>query len=307
MTTNNLPELVPAAKPARKSGGGFAKSPPKKNPELQKIRHSYAHVMAMAVKVLFPDAKATIGPDTATGFYYDFDRAIPFTPDDLVKITAEMHRIIAVNLPFVRQELPRDSMRSEILNLDEPYKLELLDSIPEGELISRYFIGDRNDSDAPFWDLCRGPHIDRTGDLHPDAFELTSIAGAYWRGDEKLPMLQRIYGIAFETAEELAAYKHQQEEAKRRDHRILGKQMRLFSIQDEAGGGLVFWHPHGARMRHIIQNLWIDLHLQNGYDLVSTPHMANLDLWKTSGHNDFYRESMFQPMETDACARLYPR
>jgi len=302
MTTKNMPEPVPAVMPQYKRGVGFAKSPTTENPELQKMRHSYAHVMAMAVKRRFPDAKATIGPDTATGFFYDFDREKPFTPQDLVDIEKEMRSIIEVNLPFVRQELLREQMQSEILALEEPYKLKLLDAIPVGESISRYSIGIPNQSDPPFWDLCRGPHVESTGDLDPDAFELTGVSGSYWRGNEKNPALQRIYGVAFENSEQLATYKLQQEEAKRRDHRKIGKEMRLFSIQDEAGGGLVFWHPHGAIMRHLIQEAWIKMHLQNGYELVSTPHMASLDLWVASGHNDFYRESMFQPMEVEGQA-----
>lgn len=268
--------------------------------KLARIRHTCSHVMAMAVQKLYPDAKVTIGPATENGFYYDFDRAEHFTPSDLKAITKEMKRIIKWNQPLVRQELPRHEMLAEIEKLNEPYKIELLAAIPEGQNISRYFIGDPAKFEKqPWWDLCAGPHLDATGDINPDAFALESIAGAYWRGDEKNPMLQRIYGTAWETPEQLLAYHQMLEEAKRRDHRTIGKDLQLFSIQEEAGGGLVFWHPRGAIIRNTIEAFWKDTHAQNGYEAVTTPHMANLDLWKISGHNDFYRESMFQPMEVE--------
>ncbi len=268
--------------------------------KLARIRHTCSHVMAMAVQKLYPDAKVTIGPATENGFYYDFDRAEHFTPSDLKAIAKEMKRIIKWNQPLVRQELPRPEMLAEIEKLNEPYKIELLAAIPEGQNISRYFIGDPAKSEKqPWWDLCAGPHLDATGDINPDAFALESIAGAYWRGDEKNPMLQRIYGTAWENPEQLQAYHAMLEEAKRRDHRTIGKDLQLFSIQEEAGGGLVFWHPRGAIIRNTIETFWKDTHAQNGYEAVTTPHMANLDLWKISGHNDFYRESMFQPMEVE--------
>ena len=266
---------------------------------LSRIRHTCSHVMAMAVQKLFPDAKVTIGPATETGFYYDFDRKEAFTPADLKAITKEMKRIIKGNLPLVRQELPREAMAAEIAALNEPYKVELLAAIPEGPPISRYFIGDPAVAAKPWWDLCAGPHLETTGEIDPDAFALESLAGAYWRGDEKNAMLQRIYGTAWETAAQLQAYHQMLEEAKRRDHRKIGKDLQLFSIQEEAGGGLVFWHPRGAVLRGQIEAFWKETHLQNGYELVTTPHMADLNLWKTSGHNDFYRESMFQPMEVE--------
>ncbi len=266
---------------------------------LSRIRHTCSHVMATAVQKLFPDAKVTIGPATETGFYYDFDRKEAFTPADLKAITKEMKRIIKGNLPLVRQELPREAMAAEIAALNEPYKVELLAAIPEGPPISRYFIGDPAVAAKPWWDLCAGPHLETTGEIDPDAFALESLAGAYWRGDEKNAMLQRIYGTAWETAAQLQAYHQMLEEAKRRDHRKIGKDLQLFSIQEEAGGGLVFWHPRGAVLRGQIEAFWKETHLQNGYELVTTPHMADLNLWKTSGHNDFYRESMFQPMEVE--------
>ncbi len=268
--------------------------------KLARIRHTCSHVMAMAVQKLYPDAKVTIGPATENGFYYDFDRKEPFAPSDLKAIAKEMKRIIKWNQPLVRQELPRPEMLAEIEKLNEPYKIELLAAIPEGQNISRYFIGDPEKFEKqPWWDLCAGPHLDSTGDIHPDAFALESIAGAYWRGDEKNPMLQRIYGTAWETPEQLLAYHAMLEEAKRRDHRTIGKDLQLFSIQEDAGGGLVFWHPKGAIIRNTIETFWKETHAQNGYEAVTTPHMANLDLWKISGHNDFYRESMFQPMEVE--------
>ena len=265
---------------------------------LKRIRHTCSHVMAMAVQKLFPETKVTIGPSTENGFYYDFDRKEPFTPSDLKSIAKEMKRIIKADWPLVRQEIDRSAVARAIAKLNEPYKLELLAAIPAGEIITRYFIGDP-ERDSSWWDLCAGPHLTRTGEINPDAFALESVAGAYWRGDEKNAQLQRIYGTAWETPEQLEAYHLQIEEAKRRDHRKLGKELELFSIQENAGGGLVFWHPRGATMRNIIESFWKQTHIDRGYELVSTPHMANLDLWKTSGHNDFYRESMFQPMEVE--------
>ncbi|MFN5474447.1 MAG: threonine--tRNA ligase [Pseudanabaena sp.] len=268
--------------------------------KLARIRHTCSHVLAMAVQKLYPDAKVTIGPATENGFYYDFDRQEPFAPSDLKAIAKEMKRIIKWNQPLVRQELPRPEMLAEIEKLNEPYKIELLAAIPEGQNISRYFIGDPDKFEKqPWWDLCAGPHLESTGDIHPEAFALESIAGAYWRGDEKNPMLQRIYGTAWETPEQLQAYQAMLEEAKRRDHRTIGKDLQLFSIQEDAGGGLVFWHPKGAIIRNTIETFWKETHAQNGYEAVTTPHMANLDLWKISGHNDFYRDSMFQPMEVE--------
>ncbi|MGB7413065.1 MAG: hypothetical protein WA902_02560 [Thermosynechococcaceae cyanobacterium] len=290
-------------------------TPPEK---LQRLRHTCAHVLAMAVQTLFPSAKVTIGPTTETGFYYDFDHADPFTPDDLDAIATEIRRIIRANLPIIREQVDRDQMQAEIESLQEPYKLEILAQIPEGEAITRYFIGSPDTGPTPhpeadaslidplpiapsefWWDLCAGPHLNSTGELHPDAFALESVAGAYWRGDESQAQLQRIYGTAWETPEQLQAYLHQKEEAQRRDHRILGKTLKLFSIEEAAGGGLVFWHPRGARIRHIIEDYWRQAHLAAGYELLYTPHIANLDLWKTSGHFEFYRDSMFDQMAVE--------
>jgi len=290
--------------------------------QLARLRHTCAHVLAMAVQTLFPETKVTIGPCTDTGFYYDFDRAAPFTPEDLERIEVEMRRIIRANLPIVRETVERDDIRAEIEQLNEPYKLEILDGLPPSEPITRYYIGfpdplpanaepslfELPSTDAPapdpaapcWWDLCAGPHLSSTGDLHPKAFALESVAGAYWRGDETQPQLQRIYGTAWETPEQLQAYLTQKEEAKRRDHRKLGQTLNLFSIQEAAGGGLVFWHPKGARMRLAIEDYWRQAHLQSGYELLYTPHIANRALWQTSGHLDFYQENMFEQMAVEA-------
>lgn len=281
--------------------------------KLVRIRHTCAHIMAMAVQKLFPGAKVATGPVTENGFYYDFDCPVSITPDDLEKIEQQMRRIIKANLPVIREEVQRDEIRAEITELNEPYKLEILERILEKETITRYFIGSP-DTGKPesslfitdiqpagnyWWDLCAGPHINFTGEIHPDAFQLLNIAGAYWQGDETKPQLQRIYGTAWETKEQLQAYLKQREEALRRDHRKLGQELNLFSIQEEAGGGLVFWHPKGASIRYIIEDYWRKAHLESGYQLLYTPHIANLDLWKTSGHFDFYKESMFDSMDVE--------
>ncbi len=246
--------------------------------ELERTRHTCAHVMAMAVQILFPETKVTIGPTTDTGFYYDLDRPQPFTPEDLKKITKQMRFIIKANLPIIREEVTREEIKAEIEKLNEPYKLEILASIPEGEIITRYYIGSPDGGRLPdvgeklkaalpepslikpvkipanisWWDLCAGPHINYTGEINPNAFALESVAGAYWRGDETKAQLQRIYGTAWETPEQLEAYLKQKEEAKRRDHCKLGKELKLFSILEDAVGGLVFWHPRGATMRYLI-------------------------------------------------------
>ncbi|GJP48447.1 hypothetical protein CLOM_g7730 [Closterium sp. NIES-68] len=260
--------------------------------KLLRIRHTSAHVMAMAVQRLFPKAQVTIGPWIQNGFYYDFDLDEPLTDKDLKKIKKEMDKIMFKNLPLRREEVSREEAARRIKEINEPYKLELLDSI-QTEPITIYHIGDE------WWDLCAGPHVESTGKLPRKAIELESVAGAYWRGDEKRAMLQRIYGTAWESEGQLQQYKRQVEEAKRRDHRKLGKELGLFSIQEDAGGGLVFWHPRGARVRSMIEEYWRQEHLRRGYELLYTPHMAKLDLWKTSGHYEFYRENMFDQMEVE--------
>jgi threonyl-tRNA synthetase len=299
-------------------GESFPESDPLR---LLRIRHTCAHVLAMAVQNLFPVTKVAIGPWTDTGFYYDFDRPKPFTQSDLVQIETEMRRIIRANLPVIREVVEREQICAEIEKLNEPYKLEILRDIPPEESIIRYCIGCPDtypetasslfECDAQnlvqkqtgrdcWWDLCAGPHLQATGAINPDAFALESVAGAYWRGDETKSQLQRIYGTAWESPEQLHVYQLQKEEAKRRDHRKLGQDLDLFSIQEDAGGGLVFWHPKGARMRFLIEDYWRRSHLQAGYELLYTPHIANLDLWKTSGHFDFYRENMFDSIEIEA-------
>ncbi|XP_076904896.1 threonine--tRNA ligase, chloroplastic/mitochondrial 2-like [Bidens hawaiensis] len=258
---------------------------------LLRIRHTCAHVMAMAVQKVFPDAKVTIGPWIEHGFYYDFDIE-PLTDKDLKKIKKEMDRIIGRNLPLIREEVTRDEAEKRITAINEPYKLEILNSIKE-EPITIYHIGNE------WWDLCAGPHVETTGNINRRAVQLESVAGAYWRGDVNKPMLQRIYGTAWESEEQLKAYLHFKEEAKRRDHRRLGQDLDLFSIKDDAGGGLVFWHPKGAVVRHIIEDLWKKVHTERGYDLLYTPHVAKADLWSISGHLDFYKENMYDQMEIE--------
>ena len=261
------------------------------NEQLLKIRHSMSHVMAMAVQQLFPKARVTIGPWTETGFYYDFDNPDPFTEADLKAIKKSMIKIINRKLPLERVEVSRSEAEAKIKTQNEPYKLEILEGLQEP--ITLYTLGEE------WWDLCAGPHVEHTGQLNAKAFELESVAGAYWRGDETKAQLQRIYGTAWETPEQLAEHKRRKEEALRRDHRRIGKDLDLFSIEDEAGAGLVFWHPRGSRMRLLIEDFWRQAHFEGGYELLYTPHVADISLWKTSGHLDFYAESMFGPMEVD--------
>ncbi len=258
-----------------------------KDEKLEVMRHSAAHVMAEAVQSIFPDAKFGIGPAIENGFYYDFDLPRPLTPDDLPPIESKMNEIIASNVPFIRQEVDKEKARQQFAT--QPYKLELIDEIPD-ERVSLYQQGS-------FMDLCRGPHVSFTGEIK--ALKLISIAGAYWRGDEHRPMLQRIYGIAFDTEEALAQHLREVDEAARRDHRKLGRELDLFSLHEEAGPGLVHWHPKGAVIRRVIEDFWRDEHIKRGYDIVYTPHIAKLDLWKTSGHWEFYRDYLYSPMEVE--------
>jgi len=251
------------------------------------MRHSAAHVMAEAVQSAFPDVKFGIGPAVENGFYYDFALPRSLTPDDLPLIEAKMGEIIASNLPFVKEEVTKKE--AQRLFADQPYKLELIDEIPD-EKVSLFRQG-------AFVDLCRGPHVSFAGEIK--AFKLASIAGAYWRGDEHRPMLQRIYGIAFDTKEALAEHLKKLDEASKRDHRKLGKELDLFSIHEESGPGLVHWHPKGAVLRRVIEDFWKDEHIRRGYDIVYTPHIAKLDLWKTSGHWEFYRDYLYSPMEVE--------
>lgn len=258
--------------------------------KLQTIRHSMAHVMAEAVLELFPGTKIAIGPSIENGFYYDFDLPRPLQDSDLEEITEHMKRIIESGVPFERREVTRDEARK--LFADQPYKLELLDAIPEGEAVSLYTQGN-------FTDLCRGPHVESTKELNKDSFKLLSIAGAYWRGKETNPMLTRIYGTAWSNPKELRLYMDHLADIEKRDHRKLGKELDLFSLHEEAGPGLVYWHPRGARVRLAIEDFWRQEHYKNGYEMVYTPHVGKSWLWETSGHLGFYKESMYPKMEMD--------
>jgi threonyl-tRNA synthetase len=255
--------------------------------QLEKMRHSASHVMAEAVQCLFPGAKFGIGPMIENGFYYDFELPRALAPEDLPVIENKMREIVSQDVPFVSKELSKDEARK--LFAAQPYKLELIDEIADAN-VTIYEQGS-------FTDLCRGPHLASTGEVK--AFKLTHLAGAYWRGDEKRPMLQRIYGVAFESQKELDDYLSLQAEAAKRDHRKLGKELDLFSIHEEIGPGLICWHPKGALIRQIIEDFWKAEHIRRGYDIVYTPHVAKLDLWKTSGHWEFYRNYLFSPMEIE--------
>ncbi len=257
---------------------------------LEVIRHSTAHLLAQAVKELFPTAQVTIGPVIENGFFYDFSFERSFTPEDLEAIEAKMAALAGADLPVVREVMKRDAAVEYFNKIGEHYKAEIIGEIPANESISLYRQGD--------WvDLCRGPHVPSTGKLK--AFKLTKVAGAYWRGDSNNEMLQRIYGTAWPDKKALKQYLVRLEEAEKRDHRRIGKELDLFSLQEEAGGGLVFWHPKGARIRRVIEDYWRDSHLAAGYELLYTPHIALQTLWDTSGHTDFYREGMYKPMEEE--------
>jgi threonyl-tRNA synthetase len=258
--------------------------------KLYKLRHSTAHVMAEAVKSIYPGTRIAIGPAIENGFYYDFDLPEPIKTEDLKAIEKKMKKIISGRHDFKREVVSR----GEALKLfeDEPYKLELIEELPEGEEISTY-------TQNTFRDLCRGPHVDNSAELPVDAFKLLSIAGAYWRGDEKRQMLTRIYGTVWETREELEAYLQHLREIEKRDHRRLGKELDLYSTHEEAGAGLVYWHPNGARIRHLAEDFWKKEHFRHGYELVNSPHIGKAWLWEKSGHLDFYAESMYAPLTID--------
>jgi threonyl-tRNA synthetase len=270
-----------------------------KNPEaLEVYRHSTAHLLAAAVLELYPETKLGIGPPTETGFFYDFQREEPFTPEDLEKIEKRMWELQRKDLPFGRVMTPKAVGLKKYKELGEPLKCELIEEKAE-EVFSEYTLGDH------FIDFCRGPHVPSTGRLK--AFKLLSIAGAYWKGDERNQQMQRIYGTAFFTKKELDEYLQRLEEARKRDHRKLGQELDLFSIQDLAGPGLIFFHPKGAVIRKILEDWMRDQYLERGYSLVYTPHIARSDLWKTSGHYNFYSENMFKRMELeDAEYQLKP-
>jgi threonyl-tRNA synthetase len=252
-------------------------------------RHSSAHVMAQAVKDLFPSAKLTIGPPIEEGFYYDFAYERPFTPEDLEKIEARIQEIIRADRPFRRMVMSRDQAVDYFKERSEDYKCEMIRGFAD-ETVSLYDQGG-------LVDLCRGPHVPSTGRIH--AIKLLSSAGAYWRGDERNPMLQRIYGTSFPTKKELDAYLHKLEEIKKRDHRKLGKELELIAVSEEVGPGLILWLPKGAIVRLQIENFWRAEHVKHGYELVYSPHVARLDLWATSGHTDYYRENMFAPIQVE--------
>ena len=258
--------------------------------ELSTLRHSTAHVMAEAVLELFPDAQIAIGPAIENGFYYDFDLPRPLTDADLETITKNMRKIINSGREFVRKEVTREEAKEIFKN--QKYKLELLEAIPEGETVTTYTQGS-------FTDLCRGPHVESTKELCADGFKLLSIAGAYWRGNEKNKMLTRIYATAWGSKEDLRAYMDHLADIEKRDHRKLGKELDLFSLHEEAGPGLVYWHPRGARIRQTIEQFWREEHYKNGYEMVYTPHVGKSWLWETSGHLGFYKDSMYPPMEMD--------
>ena len=263
---------------------------------LKRIRHTFSHVMAMAVQRLFPKAQVTIGPWIDYGFYYDFDNPDPFTEADLKAIKKEMIKIIKQGLPVVQETVTRAEAEQRITALGEPYKLEILQDLQDP--ITLYHLGDQ------WWDLCAGPHVANTGDLNPQAFDLESVAGAYWRGDEHRAQLQRIYGTAWETPEQLQEYKRRREEAKRRDHRRLGKELGLFIFADVVGPGLPLWTPKGTVLRSTLETFLKEEQTRRGYLPVVTPHIARVDLFKTSGHWQNYREDMFPLMADNDADRL---
>ncbi|MDC7228110.1 MAG: threonine--tRNA ligase [Spirochaetales bacterium] len=263
----------------------------KKQEKLELIRHSTAHIMAEAVLEMFPDAKIAIGPSIENGFYYDFELPRSLTQDDLEVISETMRAIMKAGKDFVRTEVSK----AEALEMfkDQPFKVELINELPEDEVITTY-------NQGGFTDLCRGPHVENTSKLNPQSFKLLSIAGAYWRGDESRTMLQRIYGTAWTNPKDLRLHLQHLEEMEKRDHRKLGRELDLFSLHEEAGPGLVYWHPKGARIRLAIEDFWRKEHYRNGYEMVYTPHVGKSWLWETSGHLDFYKEGMFNSMEMDS-------
>jgi threonyl-tRNA synthetase len=269
------------------------------NSRLYRIRHSAAHIMAQAVRERFPEAKLAIGPPIADGFYYDFDLSRSLTPDDLAAIEERMRAIVAEDHPFVRRELSAEEAHA--LFHDQPYKLELIAGLVSGArdengepaaeppVISTY-------CQDTFEDLCRGPHLASTGELDPSAFKLLRVSGAYWRGDERNPMLQRVYGTAFETAAELESHLARLEEAKARDHRVLGRELDLFVFSPDVGQGLPLWTARGGRLREVIEAHWTQRHREGGYQRVYTPHIGKSSLWETSGHLQWYKEGMYAPI-----------
>ncbi len=273
-----------------------------KSSQLYRIRHSTAHVMAEAVLEMFPDGQVAIGPAIDDGFYYDFDLPRSLTPDDLETIENRMKELIKAKSDFVCEEVSAEDAKD--LFKDQVYKLELIEGLESGNLDDD---GNPTDEKAPitiyrsgkFVDLCRGPHVENTSQINGQAIKLLNVAGAYWRGDEHRPMLQRIYGTAWESKDELKDHLWKLEEARKRDHRKVGKELDLFSSNDEVGQGLILWHPNGGMIRHQIERYWDDQHIANGYDLIYTPHMGKASLWETSGHLGFYKENMYSPIQIE--------
>jgi threonyl-tRNA synthetase len=275
----------------------------KNDEQLYKLRHSTAHVMAEAVLEKFPEGKLAFGPPVENGFYYDFDLPRPLTPEDLVEIEARMKESIKDKVPFVHRDVSVQEAKAMFAN--QPYKIDQIEKLASGEEdehgeagaepVSHLSIYSHHD----FTDLCRGPHLENTGQIPIDAFKLLNVAGAYWRGDENQPMLQRIYGTVWPSKKDLKKHLAWLEEVERRDHRRLGKELDLFSFHEEAGAGLVYWHPKGARTRAIIEDFWRQQHYKGGYEVVYSPHIGRARLWETSGHLDFYSESMYSPMDID--------
>jgi threonyl-tRNA synthetase len=269
---------------------------------IYRIRHSTAHIMAQAVMEMFPDAKIAIGPPVEDGFYYDFDLPRSLTPEDLEVIEKRMREVIEENHAFEKKVISGEEARR--IYSDQPYKLELIEGLEQGGYdeygepleekpeISIY----QHDE---FVDLCRGPHVESTGKVNPDAIKLLNVAGAYWRGDEKKPMLQRIYGTAWETANELEEYLWKLDEARRRDHRRLGRELDLFSVSDEIGAGLILWHPKGGMIRKLAEDFARQEHEKGGYEFVYSPHIGKTNLWETSGHLDWYQENMYAPLDIE--------
>jgi threonyl-tRNA synthetase len=271
--------------------------------DILRIRHSAAHVMAQAVMEMFPgQAKIAIGPAIEEGFYYDFDLPRTLTPEDLEQLERRMREIIAGDFPFERKVITAQEARQ--IFRDQPYKLELIDGLEQGQVDEH---GQALDEKAEitlyshdkFADLCRGPHVERTGQINPAAVRLLNVAGAYWRGDERNPMLQRIYGTAWKTAEELEQHLWRLEEAKKRDHRKLGRELDLYSISDEVGPGLILWHPKGGMLRKVAEDFCRAEHERGGYEFVYSPHIGRAHLWETSGHLDWYRENMYSPLDIE--------
>ena len=264
---------------------------PNENPsELETIRHSCAHLMAQAVQELFPGTQVTIGPVIEDGFFYDFSRKEAFIPEDLEKIEKRMKELAAADTLIVRSEISREEAIKKFGDMGDTFKVEIIEGIHPNEPISLYTQGE-------WGDLCGGPHVESTKKIK--AFKLLHTSSAYWRGDERNPVLQRIYGTAWNTEKELRLYLKRLEEAKKRDHRKLGKELDLFSVSDDIGPGLILWHPKGARIRHLMEEFWKKEHFKHGYEMVISPHAAKIDLWKTSGHTEFYKDNMFSNMDIE--------